>query len=99
MFYAHVGTLINAPRSWQPVKLLDWLAKHDNSEARFTPQPYMQPANKLRQNGFPKEVARVLIRREDKQRAAERKPTISSMDGFFAEIRLALHNCSTFLRA
>ena len=81
------------------MKRLDWLAKHDNSEARFTPQLYMQQANKLRQNGFPKEVARALIRREDKQRAAERKPTISSMDGFFAEIGLLLHNCTTFSQA
>ena len=50
---------------------LDWLAKHDNSVFRFTPQPYLQLANVLRQNGFAAEAARILIRREDKQRAAE----------------------------
>jgi len=50
---------------------LEWLAKHDNTVSRFTPQPYVQLANVLRQNGFAAEAAQVLIRREDKQRAAE----------------------------
>ncbi|MGB2441796.1 hypothetical protein [Planktomarina sp.] len=50
---------------------LEWLAKHDNTLSRFTPQPYVQLANVLRQNGFAAEAAQVLIRREDKQRAAE----------------------------
>ena len=50
---------------------LDWLAKHDNSVFRFTPQPHVQLANVLRQNGFAAEAARILVRREDKQRADE----------------------------
>ena len=37
----------------------------------FTPQPYVQLANVLRQNGFAAEAAQVLSRREDKQRAAD----------------------------
>lgn len=67
---AHVGTLMDQPGSWQPVKhlvlssfrydriesrmdvaeRLEWLAKHDNTVSRFTPQPYVQLANVLRQN-------------------------------------------------
>ena len=50
---------------------LEWLAKHDNSVPHFTPQPYVQLANVLRQNGFAAEAAQVLSRREDKQRAAD----------------------------
>ena len=50
---------------------LDWLAKHDNSVSRFTPQPYVQLVNMLRQKGFAAEAAQVLVRREDKQRAAD----------------------------
>ena len=91
LFDAHVGTLMDTPESWQPVKRLllpsfrydriesemdvaerlDWLAKHDNSVFRFTPQPHVQLANVLRQNGFAAEAARILVRREDKQRADE----------------------------
>ena len=56
---ANVGTLMDQPGSWQPVKRLllsyfrydriesemdvkerlDWLAQHDNTVSRFTPQP------------------------------------------------------------
>lgn len=49
----------------------DWLAKHDATVSRFTPAPYVQLANVLRRQGFAGEAAQVLIRREDKQRAAE----------------------------
>ena len=42
---------------------LEWLAKHDNSVPHFTPQPYVQLANVLRQNGFAAEAAQVLTRR------------------------------------
>ena len=91
LFDAHVGTLMDPPESWQPVKRLllpsfrydriesemdvaerlNWLAKHDNSVLRFTPQPHVQLANVLRRNGFAAEAARILIRREGKQRAAD----------------------------
>ena len=91
LFDTHVGTLMDQPGSWQPVKRLllssfhydriasemdvaerlEWLAKHDNSVLHFTPQPYVQMANVLRQNGFAAEAVQVLIRREDKQRAAD----------------------------
>ena len=91
LFDAHVGTLMDPPEYWQPVKRLllpsfrydriesemdvaerlDWLAKHDNSVFRFTPQPHVPLANVLRQNGFAAEAARILVRREDKQRADE----------------------------
>ena len=50
---------------------LDWLAKHDATVSRFTPAPFVQLANVLRRQGFAGEAAQVLIRREDKQRAAE----------------------------
>ena len=63
---------------------LKWLAKHDNSVSHFTPQPYVQLANVLRQNGFAAEAARILIRREDKQRAADWDRAITSMDGTLA---------------
>ena len=49
--------------------------------ARFTPAPYVQLANVLRQQGFAREAAQVLIRREDKQRAAEWDAAITGMDG------------------
>ena len=85
MIDAHLGTLIDAPKSWQPVKHLhlssfrydriesemdvakhlEWLAKHNNSVSRLTPQPYVQLANMLRQNGFAAEAARILIWREN----------------------------------
>ena len=52
--------------------------------SRFTPQPYLQLANVLRQNGFAAEAARILIRREDKQRADEWDRAITSMDGTLA---------------
>ena len=101
---AHVGTLMDQPGSWQPVKRLllsyfrydriesemdveerlDWLAQHDNTVSRFTPQPYLQLANVWRQNGFAGEAAQVLIRREDKQRADEWNRAITSMDGTLA---------------
>jgi hypothetical protein len=71
---AHVGTLIDAPKSWQPVKhlhlssfrydriesemdveeRLEWLAKHDNSVSRFTPQPYVQLAKCCAKTGLPR---------------------------------------------
>ena len=63
---------------------LEWLAKHDNTVSRFTPQPYVQLANVLRQNRFAAEAAQVLIRREDKQRAADWDRAITSMDGTLA---------------
>jgi len=50
---------------------LDWLAKHDATARRFTPQPYVQLANVLRRQGFAGDAARVLVRREDKQRRQE----------------------------
>ncbi|WP_438974079.1 hypothetical protein [Planktomarina temperata] len=50
---------------------LDWLAKHDATALRFTPQPYVQLANVLRRQGFAGDAARVLVRREDKQRLQE----------------------------
>ena len=50
---------------------LDWLAKHDATARRFTPQPYVQLANVLRRQGFAGDAARVLVRREDKQRLQE----------------------------
>ena len=50
---------------------LDWLAKHDATARRFTPQPYVQLANDLRRQGFAGDAARVLVRREDKQRRQE----------------------------
>lgn len=85
MIDAHLGTLIDAPKSWQPVKhlhlspfrydriesemdvakRLEWLAKHDNSVSRLTPQPYVQLANVLRKNGFATEATRILIWREN----------------------------------
>ena len=62
---------------------LDWLAKHDATVSRFTPAPYVQLANVLRQQGFAGEAAQVLIRREDKQRAAEWDAAVTGMDGTF----------------
>ena len=50
---------------------LDWLAKHDATARRFTPQPYVQLANVLRRQGFTGDAARVLVRREDKKRRQE----------------------------
>ena len=50
---------------------LDWLAKHDDTVSRFTPAPYVQLTNVLRQQGFVREAAQLLILREDKQRTAE----------------------------
>ena len=50
---------------------LDWLAKHDSTARRFSPQPYVQLANVLRRQGFAGDAARVLVRREDKQRLQE----------------------------
>ena len=38
---------------------LDWLAKHDATARRFTPQPYVQLANVLRRQGFAGDAARV----------------------------------------
>jgi hypothetical protein len=104
LFDAHVGTLIDAPGSWQPVKhshlssfrydriesemdvakRLEWLAKHDDSVSRFTPLPDLQLANVLRQNRVAAEAARILIRREDKQCAAEWGHATASMDGTLA---------------
>ena len=60
---------------------LDWLAKHDATARRFTPQPYVQLANVLRRQGFAGDAARVLMRREDKQRAEEWDRAITAMDG------------------
>jgi hypothetical protein len=60
---------------------LDWLAKHDATVSRFTPAPYVQLANVLRRQGFAREAAQVLIRREDKQRAAEWDAVVTGMDG------------------
>ncbi|MDP4062713.1 hypothetical protein RBLE17_24810 [Rhodobacteraceae bacterium LE17] len=60
---------------------LDWLAKHDATVSRFTPQPYVQLANVLRRQGFAGDAARVLVRREDKQRAEEWDRAITAMDG------------------
>jgi hypothetical protein len=62
---------------------LNWLAKHDATVSRFTPAPYVQLANVLRQQGFAGEAAQVLIRREDKQRAAEWDAAVTGMDGTF----------------
>ena len=59
----------------------DWLAKHDAAARRFTPQPYVQLANVLRRQGFAGDAARVLMRREDKQRAEEWDRAITAMDG------------------
>ena len=50
---------------------LDWLAKHDATVNRFTPQSYVQLANVLRRQGFAGDAARVLERREDRQRLQE----------------------------
>jgi len=50
---------------------LDWLARHDATVSRFTPQPYVQLANVLRRQGFAGDAARVLVRREDRQRLQE----------------------------
>jgi len=50
---------------------LDWLTKHDASVRPFTPQPFVQLANVLRRQGFAGDAARVLVRREDKQRLQE----------------------------
>ena len=60
---------------------LDWLAKHDATVSRFTPQPCVQLANILRRQGFAGDAARVLMRREDKQRAEEWDRAITAMDG------------------
>jgi hypothetical protein len=62
---------------------LDWLAKHDATVSRFTPAPYVQLANVLRRQGFAGEAAQVLIRRKDKQRAAEWDAAVTGMDGTF----------------
>ena len=59
---------------------LDWLAKHDATVSRFTPQPCVQLANILRRQGFAGDAARVLMRREDKQRAEEWDRAITAMD-------------------
>ena len=60
---------------------LDWLAKHGDTVSRLTPAPYVQLANVLRQQGFAREAAQVLILREDKQRAVEWDAAITGMDG------------------
>ena len=98
---AHVGTLVDEAKSWDPVRRLylssfryeriesdmdvqerlSWLAKHDATVSRFTPAPYVQLANVLRRQGFAREAAQVLIRREDKQRAAEWDAAVTGMDG------------------
>jgi len=62
---------------------LDWLVKHDATVSPFTPGPYVQLANVLRRQGFAGEAAQVLIRREDKQRAAEWDAAVTGMDGTF----------------
>jgi hypothetical protein len=60
---------------------LDWLAKHDATALRFTPQPYVQLANVLRRQGFSGDAARVLVRRDDIQRTEEWDRAITAMDG------------------
>ena len=55
---------------------LDWLAKHDATARRFTPQPYVQLANVLRRQGMISAVNTVMIKREDLQRDADMEQAV-----------------------
>jgi hypothetical protein len=74
---------------------LSWLAKHDATVSRFTPAPYVQLANVLRRQGFAGEAAQVLIRREDKQRAAEWNAAVIDIAGI---LRRGLTGCARVFR-
>jgi cbb3-type cytochrome oxidase subunit 3 len=60
---------------------LSWLAKHDATVSRFTSWPSLQLANVLRRLGFAREAARILIQREEKQRAAECNAAVTDIAG------------------
>ena len=69
---------------------LDWLAKHDATARRFTPQPYVQLANVLRRQGMISAVNTVMIKREDLQRDADMEQAVQGNEwwGLFALVML-----------
>ena len=69
---------------------LDWLAKHDATARRFTPQPYVQLANVLRRQGMISAVNTVMIKREDLQCDADMEQAVEGNEwwGLFALVML-----------